>query len=28
VPGDAIGGQYASGANIFGNWGPIIRIPY
>ncbi len=28
VPGDALGGQYASGANIFGNWSPIIRIPY
>lgn len=28
VPGDALGGQYASGANIFGNWNPIVRIPY
>jgi predicted lipoprotein with Yx(FWY)xxD motif len=28
LPGDAIGGQYASGANIFGNWLPIVRIPY
>ena len=28
VPGDAIGGQYASGVNIFGNWNPIVRIPY
>ena len=28
VPGDAIGGQYASGVNIFGSWNPVIRIPY
>ncbi len=27
VPGDALGGQYASGAAIFGTWAPIVRIP-
>ena len=28
VPGEVLGSQYASGVNIFGNWSPIIRIPY
>lgn len=28
VPGEVLGNQYASGVNIFGNWSPIIRIPY
>ncbi len=28
VAGDALGGQFAAGAGIFGSWGPVIRIPY
>lgn len=28
VPGEVRGNQFAAGAGIFGNWLPIVRIPY
>lgn len=28
VPGEVRGNQFAAGAGIFGNWSPIVRIPY
>jgi predicted lipoprotein with Yx(FWY)xxD motif len=28
APGEVLGNQFAAGAGIFGNWAPIVRMPY